>query len=960
MKNPSMNHYAIGAVILAIANIALIACGGDSGSSTKPADDGREVATVVDMGRCTNEREGDTVYVAEKMTDYLCKNRTWVDMSTISHSETNHSSSSVAKGTLSAASGNSSAVQGTSSATPGSHTSTSSSSTIAPNSVSGTSAGKESDPPQGFIRENISVTGVAQKGPFKFGSPLNLYELKKDLSPSGRVYNDEINSNKGDFVIPKVSLASPYAKLEVAGLYRNEVTGEWSKEPMTLFALTDFSDKRAQTNSDERVQVNINLLTHLEYDRALYLVQEKGYSVYAAKKQAAQEIMTAFEFATAVTYSEDFAIFQNDGVGSGTIAGNGTLLAISALVMGNRSDAEIQSVIDKFREDIKTDGEWNDLQTKASMADWARDFKYSTIRAAVKSWNILDIPDYETYLDVYWNNVYGLGGCSEIRKGTVAPNSNKLSKYYKEYFVCKVDGSKYSWVFATTIEKDTYEWAAGKSGEFKKGNVTDTIYAYNGTKWEVAARETSIGVCGSKNAGVVSKFNGTYYICKSNAWGTATVLEYDTYGWKAGTEGSVKAGNVNTDKYYVYENGAWRASSGEIENNLGACVTNREGEVSESGSAYYICKSKTWTTATVLEYDTYGWKAGIEGEVKAGNVNTGKYYIYKNGKWQTATGIEGNLGGCTAGREGEVGKLGNSYYICKSKTWTTATVLEYDTYGKTCLKDGSIVAGNVVASNKYVCDAGVFRTAREREITLDRGCVSYTEGNEIRKHLSVSQDSVYLCNSGSWKESIEYVGEYGSLTDSRDGKTYKTVLIGSQNWMAENLDYSDSAYLGKVRRYLRYIYESPDCCSKYGRYYTWAAAMDSAGIFSSNGEGCGNGVTCSPKYPVRGICPEGWHLPDSTEWKTLYSAMGSSPYAMRAKKWGTDAFGFSALKVGYYSTNGDNYYSTSANFWSSSKERIYGGACYWTLESSGTNNRAKLSDFPGDEGYLFSVRCLQD
>ena len=51
MKNPSMNHYAIGAVVLAMVNISLIACGGDSGSSTKPADDGREVATVVDMGR---------------------------------------------------------------------------------------------------------------------------------------------------------------------------------------------------------------------------------------------------------------------------------------------------------------------------------------------------------------------------------------------------------------------------------------------------------------------------------------------------------------------------------------------------------------------------------------------------------------------------------------------------------------------------------------------------------------------------------------------------------------------------------------------------------------------------------------------------------------------------------------------------------------------------------------------
>ena len=216
--------------VVAIGSMAILAaCGGDSGSGAKgsePAegvDDGREVATLVDMGRCTSEREGDTVYVAEKLTDYLCKNNSWVDLSEVS---SDMSSGKTDSDTKSSSSNNS-----------------------------------DTDVPEGFVRENISVTGVAQKGPFKFGSPLNLYELKKNLTPSGTVYKDEISSNKGDFVIPKVSLAYPYAKLEVRGLYRNEVTGEWSADSMTLRALTDFSE--------ERTDVNINLLTHLEYDRAL-------------------------------------------------------------------------------------------------------------------------------------------------------------------------------------------------------------------------------------------------------------------------------------------------------------------------------------------------------------------------------------------------------------------------------------------------------------------------------------------------------------------------------------------------------------------------------------------------------------------------------------------------------------------------------------------------------------------
>jgi uncharacterized protein (TIGR02145 family) len=563
---------------------------------------------------------------------------------------------------------------------------------------------------------------------------------------------------------------------------------------MTLRALTDFSE--------ERTDVNINLLTHLEYDRALYLVQEKGYSVYAAKKQAAQEIMTAFEFATAVTYSEDFAIFQNEGVSATTSAGNATLLAISALVMGNRSDAEIQNTIDKFIADIKTDGEWNDLQTKASMADWAYDFNYSTIKASVKSWNILDIPAYETYLDIYWNNVYGLGGCSVNRKDVVAPNSNKLSKNYIKYFIC--NGSH--WDDATTFQKDTYEWTAGKNGELKKGNVTDTIYIYNGTKWEVSERETAIGLCGTSNAGVVSKFNGTYY-------------------------------------------------------------------------------------------------------------------------------------------------------ICKNKAWTTATALEYDTYGKTCLTDGSIVAGKVVASNKYVCDAGTLRLANELELSLNKGCVSYTEGDEIRRPLSVAQDSIYRCSDGMWNGSIENVEGY--LFDSRDSKVYRTVTIGSQTWMAENLNYSDSTtYKGMMGRSWCYGREI-DNCTKYGRLYTWAAAMDSAGKWSTHGKNCGYNKSCTPTYPVRGICPEGWHIPSKSEFQTLFTEVKGQSSAGKVLKsasgWnGTDEFGFSALPGGY---RHGSFYSEGEKtfFWSAT---AYSDIDSYYILFRSDDNAAPLGY--DDKYYGAYIRCLKD
>ena len=123
--------------------------------------------------------------------------------------------------------------------------------------------------------------------------------------------------------------------------------------------------------------------------------------------------------------------------------------------------------------------------------------------------------------------------------------------------------------------------------------------------------------------------------------------------------------------------------------------------------------------------------------------------------------------------------------------------------------------------------------------------------------LSSSSSSVIPSSSSSKvTESAEVTK--GSITDTRDGHSYKTVTIGSQTWMAQNLNYET------VNSYC--YSDNASNCTKYGRLYTWAAAMDSVGSWSANGKGCGYGKTCSPTYPVRGVCPEGWHLPTQTEW----------------------------------------------------------------------------------------------
>ncbi|WP_458450923.1 fibrobacter succinogenes major paralogous domain-containing protein [Fibrobacter sp.] len=201
--------------------------------------------------------------------------------------------------------------------------------------------------------------------------------------------------------------------------------------------------------------------------------------------------------------------------------------------------------------------------------------------------------------------------------------------------------------------------------------------------------------------------------------------------------------------------------------------------------------------------------------------------------------------------------------------------------------------------------------------------------------------------------------EYGELTDDRNGQTYKAVKIGAQWWMAENLNYkTDNSFCYN---------DSAEYCTKYGRLYTWAAAMDSVGEWSTNGRGCGYGSTCSPTLPVRGVCPKGWHLPRRSEWEALFTTVGGSSTAGKKLKsltgWynssnGTDAYSFAALPAGlrdgYGHYEDEGYY---AFFWSSTERNgyfAYSMALYYV------NDNAFLYTYDYDNSNGFSVRCVKD
>jgi len=170
-----------------------------------------------------------------------------------------------------------------------------------------------------------------------------------------------------------------------------------------------------------------------------------------------------------------------------------------------------------------------------------------------------------------------------------------------------------------------------------------------------------------------------------------------------------------------------------------------------------------------------------------------------------------------------------------------------------------------------------------------------------------------------------------TFTDPRNNKAYKTVKIGEQIWMAENLNFeakSSKCYDDK-----------PDNCKKYGRLYDWGSALSA--------------------------CPNGWHLPSADEWQTLVDFAGGYEVAGKALKaksgWnengnGIDEFGFSALPSGFGEPDGSfSNVGNISNWWSAvevGSNDASGRGMYHSSEDASTVHSNK-SD-------LFSVRCIKD
>jgi uncharacterized protein (TIGR02145 family) len=190
-----------------------------------------------------------------------------------------------------------------------------------------------------------------------------------------------------------------------------------------------------------------------------------------------------------------------------------------------------------------------------------------------------------------------------------------------------------------------------------------------------------------------------------------------------------------------------------------------------------------------------------------------------------------------------------------------------------------------------------------------------------------------VAEEASEPEETPHEIQYGSPL-TYEGQTYKTVTIGEQTWMAENLNYKT----GKSE-----CYENDEAnCKKYGRLYDWATAMKA--------------------------CPNGWHLPSKEEWesldfgdsktagKKLKAASGWEDYREQNGN-GEDKYGFAALPGGYFSADGFFNEIGFFGIWYSASEEDSNNAYFRNMNNE--EESAYWGSYGGKSG-LFSVRCVKD
>jgi uncharacterized protein (TIGR02145 family) len=318
------------------------------------------------------------------------------------------------------------------------------------------------------------------------------------------------------------------------------------------------------------------------------------------------------------------------------------------------------------------------------------------------------------------------------------------------------------------------------------------------------------------------------------------------------------------------------------------------------------------------------------------------FHVPKKAEWDTlqsnATRLNISLNAETGftsaptGEHGDYAKMDNcARYWTASQANSLAAYEFYRCGSETSFKSQSYSKDYGYAL-RCVADPG--------EVKVDRLVVpdeSSSSLSEISSSSVESSSSSVESSSSEVSSSSVTLDDLETITDVRDGEVYSVMKVGTQVWMAENLRYTDSTETPALEGATFCWQDDPENCKTRGALYLWHAAM------GKTAAECGYGYRCNEESPVRGICPEGFHVPTSSEWYDLRQ------YSSSLEKELID------IPTGEVDTRyGKSFASaTAAHYWTSSEVNAQ-GAVTWYI----SNHDISSQDFDKRMGY--ALRCVKD
>lgn len=231
------------------------------------------------------------------------------------------------------------------------------------------------------------IAGYVQKGPFVQGSEINIAEIDEELIPIGTSYTTSTVDDFGSFEISR-EMGTRYVEVTASGFYFNEVAGALSTAGINFRVVADLSENKP---------VNINILTTIERERIKTLIND-GKSFEAARAQAEAEILAAFHIRDVAAASFQEMDISKEG------DSNAILLAVSAVLQQNHSEAQLSELISKITQDLKNTGTISSEALRTTIRENAMSLDLGAVRTNLEARYAslgltLTIPRFEDFVD---------------------------------------------------------------------------------------------------------------------------------------------------------------------------------------------------------------------------------------------------------------------------------------------------------------------------------------------------------------------------------------------------------------------------------------------------------------------------------------------------------------------------------------------------------------------------------